>query len=128
MSRNGKQNQTDYNPTRGEKKLLDILLDPIHRTKTVTTICELAEVSRDVYYTAFKKPDFVGYYNDRCLDIVKLSLGPVVNAFISEAKRGSYTHGKVLLEMAGLYTEKKNVQLTTPNKLEDLFPGKKKAE
>ena len=39
------------------------------------------------------------------------AVGPVVNAFIKEAKDGSYPHGKVVLEMAGLYAESKNVTL-----------------
>lgn len=119
------QKSTNYIPTAGEKKLLEVILNPVHRNKTITAICKVADISRNVYYDAFQKTVFVDYYNSLCKDLVKQSIGPVINAFIHEAKRGSYTHGKIILEMAGLYTEKKKLDVTTPHKLEDLFPGKK---
>lgn len=101
-----KQNLTEYTPTVKEKALLEILLDPNHRTKSVTKICELAECSRNIYYDAFEKPEFVEYYKQKSKGLVEASLGKVVNAFIKQAEMGSYTHGKIILEMGGLYTEK----------------------
>lgn len=119
------QNLTEYNPTRAEEKVLEVLLNPTNRMKSVTEICKIAKISRETYYNAFEKPEFTKLYNDMSLQCIKRSIGPVINAFIHKAKRGSYTHGKVILEMAGLYTEKKKIDVTTPHKLEDLFPGKK---
>jgi hypothetical protein len=37
-----------------------------------------------------------------------------MNTFVREAERGSFQHGKVVLEMAGVYTEKVKVEDVTP--------------
>ena len=105
------QNSTKYKPTPKEELLLEALLNPENRKKTVTKICEIAGCSRRTYYTAFEKPEFVEYYKEKCRDLVKQSVAPIVNTFVKMAKKGSYTHGKVVLEMAGMYTEKKELDV-----------------
>ena len=104
------QNVTEYRPTLAERKLLEVLLNPEFRTATVTDICKRAGISRQAYYKTFKKPEFVAYYESQSRDLVRAAIGPVVNAFVRAAKEGSYPHGKVILEMAGLYTEAKKVE------------------
>ena len=105
------QNVTEYRPTLAERKLLEVLLNPEFRTATVTDLCKQAGISRQAYYQIFKKPAFVAYYESQARDLVREAVGPVINAFVKAAKEGSYPHGKVILEMAGLYTESKNVTL-----------------
>ena len=105
------QNPTVYQPTTAEQKLLEVLLNPEFRGKSKTDICQIAGISRQTYYDAFKKPEFVAYYEAQARDLVREAVGPVINAFVKEAKKGSYPHGKVVLEMAGLYAEAKNVNL-----------------
>lgn len=100
------QNLTDYKLTEKEKNLIEVLLHPENRMKSITDICKLAKCSRPVYYEAFSKPGFVEIYKQRSVDMVKQSIASVINTFIREAQRGSFPHGKVLLEMAGLYTDK----------------------
>jgi hypothetical protein len=100
------QNLTDYKPTEKEKNLLEVLLNPENRMKSITDICKLAKCSRPVYYEAFTKDGFVELYKRSSQDLVKQSVAPVLNTFIREAKRGSFQHGKVLLEMAGVYSDK----------------------
>jgi hypothetical protein len=100
------QNLTAYEPTKKEQSLLAVLLNPANRLKTVTEVCQLAECSREFYYNTFHKPGFVEYYRRTLMDLVKREVGQVVNTFLKEAKRGSYQHGKVILEMADMYTEK----------------------
>lgn len=100
------QNLTDYKLTEKEKNLIEVLLNPENRMKSITDICKLAKCSRPVYYDAFSKPGFVEIYKQYSVDLVKQSVASVINTFIREAQRGSFPHGKVLLEMAGLYTDK----------------------
>jgi hypothetical protein len=100
-----KQLDTDYLPTATEQKILDALLDPANKYKNVTELCSAADVGRKSYYEAFKKPEFATLYRKLTLDLVKQSVAPVVNTFIKEATRGSFQHGKVLLEMAEMYQE-----------------------
>lgn len=121
-----KQNFTEYEPTEKEKNLLEVLLNPENRMKSITDICKLAKCTRPVYYEAFSKSGFVEIYKQGSVDLVKQSIGSVLNTFIREAQRGSFQHGKVILEMAGVYTEKSNVKLsgtieTSTEKLESIL-------
>lgn len=99
------QNATEYQPTQTEKKLIEVMLDPANRMKSITEICRIAECDRATYYRAFDKPGFVELYTRKSQELAKKYLGPVMNAFVREATRGSFQHGKVLLEMAGAYKE-----------------------
>lgn len=95
-----------YEPTPAEKKLVEVLLDPRNRMKTITDQCKLAKISRMHYYKCFKKPEFKEYYIKASKELIVQSVGPVINAFIKEAQKGAAQQGKVILEMAGLHTEK----------------------
>ena len=104
------QNATEYNPTGKEKILLEVLLNPKNRTRTITDICRIAECDRMTYYRAFEKPGFKELYKKKSKEYIDQNIGQVVAAFVNEAKRGSYNHGKVILEMSGLYTEKQKIE------------------
>jgi hypothetical protein len=106
------QSLTEYKPTEAEKRLLEVLLSPEHRLKTITDICKLAMCSRTIYYEAFKKPEFQAIYKAQSKALVDQAIAPVLNTFVREALRGSFQHGKVILEMAGLYSEKSTVEVT----------------
>ena len=105
------QTFTEYQPTTAEVKLLEILLNPEYRTKSITEVCKIANCSRPTYYDAMAKPGFKAIYEDKTKDLIKQSIGPVVNTFVREALRGSFQHGKVILEMAGLYSEKSTIDI-----------------
>ena len=98
-----------YEPSQNEVTLLEILLNPENRMKSITDICKLGKFSRDFYYRTMKKKDFKAYYKEMTRDLIHESVGPIVNAFIKEAKRGSFQHGRILLEMAEIYTEKTEI-------------------
>lgn len=106
------QNCTEYTPTEAEKRILELLLTPEHRMKSITEICKLAACSRTIYYNAFKKPEFQALYKAQSRALVDQSIAPVLNTFVREALRGSFQHGKVILEMAGLYSEKSTLEVT----------------
>lgn len=120
-----KQKHTKYKPTEKEKILLEILINPDYRMKSITDICKAAKCSRDVYYKAFAKTEFVELYKELSESLVKQSIAPVINAFIREAQRGSFNHGKVLLEMAGLYNKKDDDDTKTINLVHSIPRPKK---
>jgi hypothetical protein len=101
--------------TLSEEKLLEVLLNPENRMKSITDICDIAKCNRKTYYRAFAKQEFVDIYNAKSKELVKQAVASVVNTFIREAQRGSFQHGKVILEMAGLYTEKQEIDSTNDN-------------
>ncbi|WP_028560669.1 phBC6A51 family helix-turn-helix protein [Paenibacillus pinihumi] len=113
----------EQNLTRSEQALLEALLNPENRIKSVTDICKIAKVDRATYYRAFAKPEFVVLYNKRSVDLVKQSVASVLNTFVREAQRGSFQHGKVVLEMAGLYAEKADVKLSGAVQVDNPLQG-----
>lgn len=108
---NMKQNDTVYKPSANEKKLLEALLNPDLRTKKITVICNTIKIDRMVYYRAMKKEGFRELLNQESKALVSESVIPILNAFKKQAEKGSFWHGKVLLEMAGMYTEKQEIKL-----------------
>lgn len=118
-----KQNFTEYEPTEKEKNLLEVLLNPENRMKSITDICKLAKCTRPVYYEAFSKSGFVEIYKQGSVDLVKQSIGSVLNTFIREAQRGSFQHGKVILEMAGIYTEKSDIKVSGSLEVNNPYQG-----
>jgi len=100
------QKRTEYKPTLCEQKLLEVLLDPNNRLKSVTDICKTVECSRTTYYEAFAKPEFVELVKEKSKGLATKHVAQVMNAFVKEAQRGSFQHGKVILEMADIYVEK----------------------
>lgn len=101
--------------TKAEHSILEAMLNPENRMKNVADICKIAKVDRSTYYRAFQKPDFIETYKELSESLVKQSIAPLINTFIREAQRGSFQHGKVLLEMAGLYNKKDDDDTKTIN-------------
>jgi len=95
----------EYTPTRKEERLIEALLNPNNREKTITEVCDIAGCNRRTYYRAFEKPGFVELYRKRAKALASKYLGQVMNAFVREAAKGSFQHGKVILEMAEVYKE-----------------------
>ncbi len=93
------QNSTEYKPTRAEKSLLEVLLNPDCRFWTVTKKCEMAKISRKQYYNIFKKPEFAKYHHKIAKDFTVQFVLPTLHAFAKEAAAGSHPHGITILEM-----------------------------
>ena len=103
----------EYQPNKAEQKLLEALLDPANRIKSVTDLCNEIEITRCAYYRAYKKPEFVALVKDESQRLVSQAIIPLIHTFVKEALDGSFQHGKVLLEMADMYTEKKEVGVSS---------------
>lgn len=104
------QTQTEYTPTQKEKALLEVLLNPEFRMKSITDICKAAKCSRNVYYDAFEKPEFRELVKKKSKELVEHALPAMINTFVKQGLRGSYPHGKVILEMGGIYTERQEIE------------------
>ena len=109
----GEQKVTDYIPSKAAFRLLEVLLDPASRMKTVTERCKMCNIARKTYYEILKKPEFVNLYRSLALDILKHDSGALINTLRREALRGSAPHLKMALEMANLYAEKVDHNITT---------------
>jgi hypothetical protein len=109
------QNATESILTEKENILLEVLMNPEYRMKSITDICSIAKCDRATYYRAFAKQEFTEAYNSKSKELIKQCVAPVINTFIREAQRGSFQHGKIILEMSGLYVEKQQVTSDNTN-------------
>jgi len=103
------QKAAKWKPSVGEKRILDVLLNPEHRLKHVVTICSIANVDRNVYYKAFRKKPFVELYEKESKDLMRKAMAPVINATIKQATLGSAPHAKILFTFLGLQEETKKI-------------------
>lgn len=101
-----------YKATPNEMKLIEALSNPENRDLNISEVCELIGISRVAYYKMFKKPDFVKYYNEFQLELVKSHIGDVLKATIHFAMNEAKCHGdrKILLEMGRVYTPKQELE------------------
>jgi len=108
MADNEQTSTNKYIATPAEQKLIETLANPENYGKNITELCELAGISRFTYYEAFKKPDFVAYYNSLVLELLRGKVGDVINATYRFATMFPQNHQdrKILLEMTGTYTPK----------------------
>jgi len=112
-----------YKPTANQAKILEVMLNPDCRFLGVGKQCELAGVERSVHYRAFRDPEFVEHYRKESRALVVRALGPVINAQIREALGGSTPAAKVILGMAGEYSEKQDVRILDKNGEAQSFGG-----
>jgi hypothetical protein len=100
--------------TKIRENLMKIMIDPANRMKTVTDICKLAKISRTAYYKAVNDKAFMERYTEESKQLVKQALGPVVNSMVRQAQMGNTQAIKIVLEMAGIYSERFDVTHRNP--------------
>ena len=98
--------------TAGEK-LFKVLIDPQYLGKNVDELCQIADVSRDTYYRLMKDDNFTHEVTETSRKLVMAKIGDVINATYDNAigERG-HQDRKLLLTMAGLYTDKQETNVT----------------
>ncbi|MBC9722231.1 MAG: hypothetical protein H9W82_13310 [Lactobacillus sp.] len=110
-----------YEPTPAEKRLLDVLLDVENVGKTVKELCNLAEISRNKYYESMKKEEFVELVNGISMSLIKGKASAVLNATFKYAlEEKGHQDRKMILTMAGLYTDKQQTEISGQLKMDKL--------
>ncbi len=108
------QNRTEYEPTAAEKRLLDVLINPENRRKTVVDICALADIGRTTYYEIIAKEEFEKLKRKWVNKLISSNTLQVIHANTREALRGSAPHIKMHLEIDGVYKEKIQQEISGP--------------
>ena len=113
----------EYKPTPAELRLLEVMINPEFAGKTVTDKCKAAECTTPVYYAALKKPGFMALVRESAIDLVKDKLVDVVNATVKFAVSTAQNHQdrRILLEMAGLYREKTDLNINPDEPLKAMI-------
>ena len=113
-----------YKPTTAEKKLLEVLINPENAGKTVTDICNLANVSRRKYYEAMGKEEFSNLVNETTMDLVTAKACSVLNAAYKYAmKEKGFQDRKMILTIAGIYVDKTQTELSGGIKVSNPYEG-----
>ncbi len=89
--------------------------------KSVTELCEMAEITRTSYYRMMKKQEFLDFIQVTALDHVKGELLQLWNAAAKHGKQGNFQYWKALMDATGQYTEKQRIEVEVSGKLEDYF-------
>lgn len=102
-----------YTPTPAEKKLLEVLLNAENVGKSVQELCNLAGVSRNKYYDAMKKQEFVDLVNKTTMALIKGKAANILNAAYNFAlTEKGHQDRKMLLTIAGIYTDKQETEIS----------------
>lgn len=103
-----------YKPTAKERKLIEVMSEPMNRNLNVTELCQSAEISRDSYYTMMRKTEFLAYFKQAQFEVVKGSIAKVLSATIDFAINEPKCHQdrKIILEMGEMYKEKIQQEMT----------------
>ena len=73
------QTGTETRLTPAEKRLIEALLDPGNRFKSISEICDTAKCGRRTYYRAFDRPRFREEYKRQAAALSERHLGQVMN-------------------------------------------------
>jgi len=103
------QELTKFVPSPTQLKLLEVLMNPESRLWNITEICLKADISRQTYYNYYDDPAFVDHVMKESMKLVKAAVPSTINAAIRQAQRGESTHTKIILGMAGLYSDKHEI-------------------
>lgn len=101
--------------TKAEERLLEAMLNPGNIGKSITELCEIANVNRQYYYKIIEKDHFKRLLNKTATELIKDKLLPVVNATLKYAMgEKGHQDRKLILTMANLYADKtENVNVNT---------------
>ncbi len=64
----------------------------------------------DTIHKRLQSDEFRGLFIETVKNSLVSEIPKVLNAFVSKAVSGSFQHGKLVLEIAGAYTETKNIK------------------
>lgn len=106
-----------YGLTPIQKRMIVALNNPDLADLNITEFCLKANVNRKTYYRLLKDPQFVEIKNKIAIECLKGKIDKVINAAYKFGTTNSKCSNdrKVLLNMAGLYSDKQEIDAKTDN-------------
>jgi len=93
-----------------EKKVLKIVSSEAGRRLTVEELADRVGCQASTVYKRLQNKEFRDLFMEAMRNSIAASVPEVMNAFIDRAKTGSFKHGKLILEVSGIYEETKNIK------------------
>ena len=95
-----------------EARLLKAIATPIGRRLSVEELADAASCKPDTIYQRLQEnPEFHELFKQALTGSLTAEIPEILNAFTQHAKGGSFKHGKLILELAGIYKEDKKQTL-----------------
>lgn len=94
-----------------EKKILKAALKCGEQKLTIGTLAEESGVKTSVLCEKLKSPEFRALFVETMKSAITAEAPAILYTFTQAAKEGSFQHGKLLLELTGVYNEKQKIEL-----------------
>ncbi len=94
-----------------DKRILGAALEAGQYRLSVEGVAQKADVPVADLRKRLKDPQFHQLFIETMQSGLLVDTPEILEAFVTEAKAGSFRHGKLILEITGIYSEKKQVNL-----------------
>ena len=101
-----------YEVTAAGERLLDVMIDPVARTMSITDICKTADITRGTYYNLFRDDRFVQAYMAACKTACITAAMPTMQSVAGRAIAGDMQAAQMILQMTGLHQPTARVEHT----------------
>jgi len=97
--------------TAKEKKILKEAMRCGEQKLTITAIAKKVGVKPEYVVEKLKKPEFRQLFVESMQDGIVGEAPAILHSFVNAAKEGSFQHGKLILELAGVHQENQRIDL-----------------
>ncbi len=99
------------NLTAPEKKILKAALKCGEQKLTLKGLAEESGVKPAVLCEKLKSPEFRALFIETMKSSITAETPAILHIFTQAAKEGSFQHGKLILEMTGVHSDKQKIEL-----------------
>jgi len=97
--------------TEADQKILKAAGDfSAYERASVEDVAKRAGVSPDTIYKKMQNDEFRELFLEAFTNTIAAEVPTILQTFVEKSKEGSFKHGKLLLEITGVYTEKKEIK------------------
>lgn len=97
--------------TKEERKMLQTALNSGGKRVTLELLAKDCNRSVNFVYQKLQEPAFKELFMDALRGSLLAEVPEIMGAFVTKAKEGSFPHGKLLLEIAGIYNNESNLNI-----------------
>ena len=94
-----------------EKKMLQTALNSSGHRVTLEVLAKESGRSINYVYQKLQEPTFKELFMEALRGSLLAEVPEIMGAFVMKAKEGSFPHGKLLLEIAGIYNNESNINI-----------------
>lgn len=104
-------NSEKYSLTKTEREILMAAGEASpEKGLSVEAISEKTGISQDRIYEKLQRNEFRELFLEALTNSLAAEVPSILHAFVQQGKSGSFNHGKLLLEITGVYKEKKEIK------------------